>query len=107
MLKSKFWGETMIFAKEYNGRTFYSTSISKKNAQGGFDNGYIDVQFKKGTEIPNKTKITISEDNPAWLTFYTNKDKKTVWQLFIAQYECDSQVNDVPDFAAIDEDIPF
>ena len=86
MLKSSFSGEVMVFAKEYNGRTFYSIGLSKKLQDGTYENGYMDVVFKKGVEVPNKTKINITE---GWLTFY-NKDKRTVQQIFISKFETES-----------------
>ena len=106
MLKSDFTGDVMIFAKDYNGKTFYSLGMSKKKPDGTYLNGYMDCAFRKGVEVPNKTKITILK---GWLDFYINKDKKTVTQVFISEFECDSQVNDEPDFQALEDDsfIPF
>jgi hypothetical protein len=111
-MKSQFSGETMIFAKEHNGRTLYSTSISKKNGE-SFDNAYIDVSFRKGMKLANKTKIDVKN---GWLTFWLDREQKPHWQIFINEFECESQ--DVPrtkppeipeGFAALedDDDIPF
>lgn len=108
MIKSEFTGEAMIFAKEHNGRMFYSTGLSKKKPDGEYENGYIDVQFKKGVEVDNKTKIEIGK---AWLTFYINKDKRTVPQIFISEFTViGTDGYKAPEgFQAIDDDsdIPF
>lgn len=89
MLRNNFTGETMIFR---NDKGFYSTTISntKKNQDGttSYDNAYINVNFKKGVDIPNKTKINVTN---GWLTFdkYDNKQtgkKETYWKIFINEY---------------------
>ena len=53
MLQSSFTGETMVFSNEYNGRKFYKVGISKKMQDGSYQNGYIDVQFKKDIVLEN------------------------------------------------------
>ena len=75
--------EEMIFRNEYNGKPSYSLGLSKKDKEGKFINGYIKVNFKKGTDIKNKTKIKIKN---AWLDFYL-QDKNTIPTLFINEYE--------------------
>lgn len=72
-----------IFRKDYEGRTFYQTGLSKKKQDGSYENGYIPVQFKKGVELDNQTKIYIKN---AWLTFYKTKDNKTVHYIFINEF---------------------
>ena len=104
MLKSDFTGNVMIFAKEYQERTFYSMGLSKKKQDGTYENGYINVKFKKDVVVPNKAKITIQK---AWLDFYL-KDKITVPQIFISEFEMEEQIPE--GFATMDEtdsDIPF
>ena len=110
MIKSEFSGECMVFAKEHNDRTFYSAGLSKKKADGEYENGYIDVVFKKGVSIENKTKIEILK---GWLTFYINKEKRTVPQIFISEFEILSENKNKEDgipegFQAMeDDDIPW
>ena len=107
MITSKFSGDTMIFRKDFDDRAVYSTTMSKKLQDGTYENAYIDVKFKKGVDIANKTKINI---NNAWLTFYLNKDKKPVWQLFISDF---GEIVGIPEGFAVCEDsdtdseIPF
>ena len=111
MLKSQWSGETMIFK---NDKGFYSTSISKKDLKTGeYINEYLPVAFRKGVDIPNKTKINVIN---GFTTFdvYTSKidnKKKVVWKIFITEFNTDSQVQaiqeeDIPDVTP-DDDLPF
>ena len=75
--------EEMIFRKDYKGEPMYSIGLSKKDKQGNFMNGYITANFKKGTDIPNRSKIKIKE---AWLSFY-QKDRTTIPTIFVNDYE--------------------
>jgi hypothetical protein len=63
--------------------TTYSVSISKKNADGKWDYGYIPANFKKGTVISDKQKINITS---GWISFY-KKDIKTFPTVFISEFE--------------------
>lgn len=84
MLNSKFSGEVMIFK---NDKGFYSTTLSKKNQDGSYTNAYIGVAFKKGVDIPNKTKINITD---GFLTFdQYEKEGKIITNLkiFVKDYE--------------------
>lgn len=84
MLQSSFNGEVMVFVNEHNGHKFYKVGISKKMQDGNYQNGYVDVQFKKDIILENKTKINIKS---AWLTFYMNKENITVPYIFINEFE--------------------
>jgi len=103
MLKTEITGQAMIFSKEYQERTFYSMGLNKKKQDGTYENGYMNVVFRKGVVIPNKTKIVIQK---AWLDFYI-KDKITVPQIFISEFEMEEQIPE--GFAAMDEtdSLPF
>lgn len=102
-MKSKFEGTTKIFRKDFNDRAVYSTSIGKKRQDGEWDNAYIGVQFKRGTDIHDGTKIDIIN---GWLTFYLNKEGKPVWQIFVSEFETESQLPE--GFAVLDDsECPF
>ena len=73
----------MIFKKEYQGNTFYSLGLSKKDKNGNYINGYMPCQFKNGVSIEDKTKIQIKS---AWLSFYL-KDKETKPYVFINDFD--------------------
>lgn len=106
MLKTNVTGETMVFAKDYNDRRLYSTTLGKKNQDGTWDNGYINLQFKKDVKLLNKTKIDIKN---GWLTFYKSKDGKSVFYIFVNEFERLADSDDpTPDgFAQLADEIPF
>lgn len=64
--------EIMIFKDE---KEKYSTTISKKNQNGEYENAYFPIQFNKDVELENRTLIKIKN---AWLSFYNweYEDKK-------------------------------
>lgn len=115
-MKSKFSDQAMIFRKDTGDRTFYSTTISKKKADGEYENAYIRIDFKKGTDLPNKTLIDIKN---GWLTFYPTKAYKkdgtefntTQLYVFCNEYEIISKPDEaeqVSGFSQLTEDdIPF
>ena len=76
--------EETIYRKDYNGKPSYSILLSKRNKDTGeYSNGFMKVNFRKGTDIKNKSKIRI---NNAWLDFYKENDK-TIPTIFISEYE--------------------
>ena len=75
--------EEMIFRNEYNGKVSYQIGLSKKDKDGKFISGYVPVNFKKGIDLKNKTKIKIKN---AWLDFY-KKDKATIPTIFISEFD--------------------
>ena len=104
-------GRARIFAKEQNGFTKYATSFGKKNQEGGYDNGWLFVRFRKGVTVKDRTDIDIKE---AWATFdQYEKDGKTVtvWGIFVNDFEellDHSEYEATKGFSQLqNEDIPF
>ena len=63
---------------------------------------YMGASFRKGCNIPNKTKIEIKK---AWLDFYINKDKQTVIGIFISEFEYQEKPQEAPEgFQAVEDD---
>lgn len=81
-------GSTRIFAKEVNGKTLYSTSISNKNIKGEWEKMYIAVQFPKNTTIPNKTDITILE---SFISFYKNNNGLAMPKIVVQKFEIEEE----------------
>jgi hypothetical protein len=79
-----------VFRKDYEGRTYYKVGISKKDQNGNYVNGYLDVRFKKDVELEDRTNIYIKK---AWIDFYL-KDKKTIPYIFISEFETVDQTID-------------
>lgn len=78
----------MVFRRDTEYGTFYSIGISKKNIDGNYENSYIDVRFKKGIEIENKTRINILN---SFLSFYLKTDSdgynNTKYYIVINEFE--------------------
>lgn len=80
-----------IFRFESGENVYYKMGLSNKDKDGNYINGYIPVQFRRGIELENKTKIYLKK---AWLTFYLKKenidgvDKNiTVPYIFVSEFE--------------------
>ena len=60
----------------------YSLGVSSKNVDGSWLNGFIDCQFKKGVEVPNKSKIIINN------SFYTVSEYngRKFYKVFITDF---------------------
>ena len=83
----------MVFRKDNEFGTFYQIGLSKKDRNGNYINGYMNVRFKKGVSVPNMTKIVIKN---AFIDFYLSKDNKTVPYIMILEYElADEQKKEV------------
>lgn len=74
---------TTIYKKEFDGKTYYTTRIVKKNKEGEYKSAFIPVQFKKDVSVEDRSKITILN---GWLDFYLNKDNKPVFSVFVSQF---------------------
>jgi hypothetical protein len=104
-MRSEFTDKTTIFRNDYQGKVFYSATISKKDKDGEWQNTTIGIQFPKSVDLKDKTKINIEK---AWLTFYL-KEKKPVFYIMCTEFEILEQGKDgIPEgFAALeDDDIP-
>lgn len=82
-------GEQMIFRNEKQGKdgpwASYSTGISKKDEQDNWKTDYYEVVFvkdAKGADIPDKTKIRITD---AFLSFRLYQDKP-IKQIVVKAY---------------------
>ena len=58
----------MVFANEKEGAngkyTLYSIGVSSKNTNNEWVSGFLNVRFKKGVEVANKSKIKINNAFP-------------------------------------------
>lgn len=93
----------MVFKREYEGKTFYSLGLSRKDRDGNYINGYMACRFKNGVEVPDKTKIYLKN---AWLDFYL-KDKETKPYIFINEFETVEEVIDNTKKEAEEQNDPF
>ena len=105
-MRSKFTGQSMIFAKEINGRTIYNAGISMKNAEGEYVNSTILINFTDKPTIPNKSMVELKN---GWLSFYFKKDTKIpVFYIVCNEYEVVDKPDEAPEgFAQTEDAIPF
>ncbi len=98
----KITGETMIFKNDKG----YSTSISSKKEDGSYENMFIAVNFKKGVEVENKTKINITN---GFLSFYKTKDGLAKPKIVVMEYEiANDTTTQATDFELDSQDqLPF
>ena len=66
----------------------YSIGVSSKDKDGNWVNGFLPCNFRKGTEIANKSKITITNSFPT-VRKYTDKTgtERTEIGIFVMDYE--------------------
>lgn len=119
MINTQVSGRTKIFRRDTrlsDGTLYpnYSTSVGKKRQDGSWENAYINVGFRRGTDIPNGTEIDVIN---GFLTFdMAKKDGKTriYWKIFVMDYELPNSGASgplVPDYDEVFEpdldDTPF
>lgn len=66
----------------------YSIGVSSKDKDGNWVNGFLPCNFRKGTDIANKSKITISNSFPT-VRKYTDKTgtERTEIGIFVLDFE--------------------
>lgn len=77
----------MVFRNERDGRVFYNIGLSRKKVDGLYENGNMLAQFNKDVDIPNQTKILLTN---AVLDFYKKEDKITVPFIRVFDYELEN-----------------
>ena len=88
---------TMIFAKEFDGKMHYRTSMSRKNQNNEYEKAYIDIKLPKGIQLADKSKIDITK---GFLSFYKNKEGKDIFYIVVqdlrTEYENYNQNKEEP-----------
>lgn len=91
--------KTTIFMKEFDGRRVYSKAV-KYQKDGADKYAYFPVQFRKGVELANKTKIEI---NSSWISAYEGKDGIKFFE-FVNEFDTEAPEG----FATVDDsEMPF
>lgn len=98
----------MVFRNEHetNGETWYSYSISvsSKSKEGEWINKSVPIRFRKGVQIPDRTRIDITDGWPIVIPY---KDGNIVG-FFANEYEVIDKTKEPEGFSQlVDEDIPF
>jgi hypothetical protein len=97
----KISGNICVFKNE---KGFYSTGISNKLMDGSYDNAYINVQFKKGTELENKTKINITN---GFMSFFKGQDGKPIFKIVVLEFTQDGDAKEDTTTDFTNEPLPF
>lgn len=94
----KVTGEMIIFRNEKG----YSTSISNKKEDGTYENMIVAVNFKKGVELENKTRIMVTD---GFLSFYKTKDGLPKIKIVVMGYTFlqEQQTTEITE----DDELPF
>lgn len=97
--------KTTVFMKEFDNRRVYSKAI-KYQKDGADKYAYFPMQFRKGVDLANKTKIEIKE---SWIGCYEGKNGVVFYE-FVNDFETLAP-GDVPEgfeYATVTEDdVPF
>ena len=111
-------GKTTIFANAHesmNGTWYtYATGVSSKKQDGSYVNAYLDVRFRNGVVVENKTKIDI-KDGFLTVKEYTKNGGETVkkLELMVLDFElvdggAGHYGSDEPSgYTALSDDVPF
>ena len=81
-------GKTRIYRKDFDGKPVYSTSISRKNQDGKYENMYIQIQLPKDIVLEDKTDINITKGFISW---YKTKDGLSKIKFVIMEYETEEK----------------
>lgn len=87
----------MIFRKDGGYGPMYSLAIPNKLENGTYQNGYINVRFRKGVYIADRTKIKIQK---SWLGCNV-KNKVTYPYIFIDEFTYDDVLDNFPQVTKI------
>ena len=109
-------GETTIFRNAHDGKDgtwyTYATGVSSKRQDGTYANAYMDVRFRKGVIVENKTKIDINDAFFTVREYVVNGETKKKIELMILDFKIIGGVaeNAVEQehFSALNyDDVPF
>lgn len=120
----KVTGQAMIFANKHESMSgtwyTYATGISSKREDGSYASMYIDVRFRKGVTVENKTKINIKDGFLTMREFTANggdvvkrivlmvMDFEIAEESGFASAPAEPQAETQSGFTALsDDDIPF
>ena len=79
-------GVMTLFANEYNGKMFLSTSVSRKVDENEYTNFYINVNLPKGQEPEEKGTYKINVKK-GFLSCYATKDGDAKLNVVVQEFE--------------------
>ena len=107
-------GETTIFRNAHEGKDgtwyTYATGVSSKRQDGTYANAYLDVRFRKGVVIENKTKIDIKNSFFTVREFTVNGEPRKKIELMVLDFDIveAGRAEEQGHFSALNyDDVPF
>jgi hypothetical protein len=104
-------GKCKLYAKEFNGKITYSTSINRKEQDGTYKNMYIQVQMPKDITIENNIEINITK---GFITFYEDKNNLSHIKFVVMEFKIDNcekeereAIQNENDYTLNIDDLPF
>ena len=87
----KVTGETIIFRNDHdspNGKWYsYTTTVSNKRQDGSYARMYLDVRFRKGVVVENKSRINIKDGFLTVREYTYNGETKSKMELMVLDYD--------------------
>lgn len=80
-------GTVRIYKSEFEGRETYSTTISKKDQFGNYENLYISVQLPQRTSLENNSRINVTK---GFLSFFKTKQGLPKIKAVIQEFEVEA-----------------
>lgn len=80
-------GTIRIYKNQFEGRETYSTTISKKDQFGNYENLYISLHLPQGTSLENNSKINVTK---GFLSFYKTKQGLPKIKAVIQEFEAEA-----------------
>lgn len=110
-------GTMRIYKNEYEGRASYSTTISKKDQFGNYENMYITVQLPRDVDLESNSRINVTK---GFLSFYKTKQGLPKIKAVVQEFENETpqetpqepQQESIPNFydnapSYYGDDLPF
>lgn len=79
-------GTVRIYKNQFEGRETYSTTLSKKDQFGNYENLYISVQLPQGTSLENNSRINVTK---GFLSFFKTKQGLPKIKAVIQEFEAE------------------
>lgn len=84
-------GDAIIFRNDHdspNGKWYtYATGVSNKRQDGSYVNAYLDVRFRKGVVLENKSKINIKNGFLTVREYTSNGETQKKLELMVLDFD--------------------
>lgn len=79
-------GTIRIYKNQFEGKETYSTTISKKDQFGNYENLYISVQLPQGTSLENNSRINVTK---GFLSFFKTRQGLPKIKAVVQEFEAE------------------